>query len=145
MIQTFFVDATELDEKDPYTGILSAVALPTQATIHTTLNATPSQLVFGRDAMLDIEFHADWNAIKTRKQKDINENDLWDNAKRTPHNYQVGNQIMIKNDPSRKFGTNAYLGPFRVTSVNDNGTLRYQRGQINNTINIWNVSPYQVS
>ncbi|CAJ1938684.1 unnamed protein product, partial [Cylindrotheca closterium] len=93
MIRTFFVDDTELGEKDPYTGILSAVALATRATIYTTLNTTPSQLVFGRDAMLDIEFHADWNAIKNRKQKRINENNLQENAKRILHNYQVGDQI----------------------------------------------------
>ena len=95
--------------------------------------------------MLDVEFHADWNAIKDRKQKRIVENNKRENAKRIPHNYQVGDQIMVKNDPNRKFGTNAYSGPYRVTSVNDNGTLRYQRGRISDTINIRNVSPYHTS
>ena len=52
---------------------------------------------------------------------------------------------MIKNDPSRKFGTNAFAGPYRVTRVDDNGILRYQRGRINNVINIRNVSPYEVN
>ena len=72
-----------------------------------------------------MEFHADWATIRARKQKRINENNARENAKRLAHNYQVGDKIMIKNDPSRKFGSNAYIGPYRVIKVNDNGTLRY--------------------
>ena len=60
MIRTWFVDDPDLDDKNPHAGLLSAVAFATRATIHTTLNATPSQLVFGRDAMLNMEFEADW-------------------------------------------------------------------------------------
>ena len=33
MIRTFFLDDVDLDEKDPYTGLLSAVAFATRATI----------------------------------------------------------------------------------------------------------------
>ena len=41
---------------------------------HTTLRATPTQLVFGRDAILNIRHKADWNYIKNQKQKLINKN-----------------------------------------------------------------------
>ena len=142
MIRTWFVDDPDLDEKDPYKGLLTAVAFATRATIHTTLNATPSQLVFGRDAMLNLDFHADWATIRARKQERINKNNVAENAKRIPHQYQIGDKILIKNDPSRKFGSNAYSGPYRVTSVRNNGTLRYQNGNIFDTINIRNVTPY---
>ena len=47
MIRTWLVDEPELDEANPYAGLLSAVAFATRATYHTTLDATPSQLVFG--------------------------------------------------------------------------------------------------
>ena len=36
--------------------------------MHTTNRATPTQLVFDRDAMLNISFEADWQCIKERKQ-----------------------------------------------------------------------------
>ena len=49
---------------------------------------------------------------------------------------------MIRQDPNRKYGSNAYLGPYRVTSVRNNGTLRYRKCNIKDTINIQNVSPY---
>jgi len=35
---------------------------------------------------------------------------------------------LIKTDPNRKYGQNAYKGPYRIIRVNDNGTLRYQNG-----------------
>jgi hypothetical protein len=45
-----------------------------RATFHITLRATPSQLVFGRDAILNTNFEADGNFIKTNKQRLINLN-----------------------------------------------------------------------
>ena len=74
MIRTWLGEDAEMDEKDPFSGLLTAVAFATRATVHTTLNASPSQLVFGRDAILNINFHADWQSIKARKQKRINDN-----------------------------------------------------------------------
>eukprot|EP00957_Ditylum_brightwellii_P101969 7772085-Ditylum_brightwellii.AAC.1 len=38
----------------PLTEILSAVRFVTRATVHTTMQATPMQLVFGRDAILNV-------------------------------------------------------------------------------------------
>jgi hypothetical protein len=36
----------------------------TRATIHITLKAIPMQLVFGRDAVLNTKFEADWKYIR---------------------------------------------------------------------------------
>jgi hypothetical protein len=54
----------------------------------------------------------------------------------------VGNKIMIKNDPQRKYGEQAYSGPFTILQVNDNGTVRYQKGLTRDTINIRNITPF---
>eukprot|EP00957_Ditylum_brightwellii_P138111 10528307-Ditylum_brightwellii.AAC.1 len=51
MIRLFEVHDTTIDEKDPWTGILSAEKLVTRATVHTTMQAKPMKLVFGRDAI----------------------------------------------------------------------------------------------
>jgi transposase InsO family protein len=42
-----------------WAGILSAGAFAMRATLHTTLRATPMQLVFNRDAIHNIRFEAD--------------------------------------------------------------------------------------
>ena len=62
-------DEMELDEEHPFEGILSATAFAVRSTYHTTLQATPGQLVFGRDMILNIGHIASWKAIAERKQK----------------------------------------------------------------------------
>ena len=44
---------------DPGSGILSATMFAVHTTYHTTLQASPIQLVFGRDAILKIKHVAD--------------------------------------------------------------------------------------
>ena len=49
--------------KESWDGILSAAMFALRATYHTTLQATPMQLVFGRDAILNTQFKANWKLI----------------------------------------------------------------------------------
>jgi hypothetical protein len=58
IIRTF--DVQNMDEKDPWSGILAATMFAVRATYHTMLQATPMQLVFGRDAILNIKHITDW-------------------------------------------------------------------------------------
>ena len=57
-------DKTDLDPEFGFDGLLSAVRKAMNATVHTTSRATPSQLAFNRDAMLNVSFEADWQFIK---------------------------------------------------------------------------------
>ena len=72
IIRTFQLDKAELDMDDPWEGILAAVIFALQSTVHTTLGATPMQLVFGCDAILNLLHEANWYLIKHRKQEQIN-------------------------------------------------------------------------
>ena len=51
--------------------------------------------------------------------------------------------MLIKNAQMVKYGTDAYSGPYRVTEVRKNGTLRICKGKITDTYNIRNVQPYK--
>eukprot|EP00957_Ditylum_brightwellii_P110162 8402844-Ditylum_brightwellii.AAC.1 len=44
MIRSFEVHSTDTDEKDPWTGILSAVRFASRSTVHTAMQATSMQL-----------------------------------------------------------------------------------------------------
>jgi len=66
------------------------------STVHTTARATPTQLVFGHNAMLNASFQADWQFIKERKQRLIIQNNKCENAKRKPHTYNVGDVEVVK-------------------------------------------------
>ena len=142
MIRTFHMHDTEIDEEDPWSGILSAVMFATRATVHTAMQATPMQLVFGRDAILNVQYEANLKYIHNRKQKMIKENNNRENKNRIPHEYKVGDQVTVKQDPNQNFGEDAYKGPYEVLKVNDNGTLTIRMGARIDWYNIPNVLPY---
>eukprot|EP00957_Ditylum_brightwellii_P168413 12819079-Ditylum_brightwellii.AAC.1 len=82
MIRPFEVNNTDIDEKDPWTGILSAVRFATIAAVHTNM-----QLVFGREAILNDKHEADWNYTKQRRDELVRKNNEEENKKRKTHNY----------------------------------------------------------
>ena len=66
IIHTFYVSI--IVNNDPWSGILAATIFAICATYHTTLQASPMQLLFGRDAILNIKHVADWEHIRKRKK-----------------------------------------------------------------------------
>jgi hypothetical protein len=144
MIRTFQIQDSEIDKEDPWAGILAATMFATRATYHTTLQATPSQLVFGRDAILNIPYHVDWQQIKLRKQKLIHENNQRENSKRLAHIYHVGDKVLYntESETKAKFGEDPWKGPYKIVKVNDNGTVRLKMGIVTDTINIRLIKPY---
>ena len=141
MIRTFSVHSSNDD--NPGDGILSAIAFAVRATAHTTTRATPSQLIFGRDAIFQVQHHiADWQYIMQRKQHLININNKRENAKRIPYTYHVGQRVLIKAEQSAKYGSDSYLGPFIIEALHSNGTVRVNEGTVLDTYNIRNVTPY---
>jgi hypothetical protein len=67
-------DKPYYDPDDPWGGILVSVAFALRSTYHMTLQATPGQLIFGRDMVLNIQHLTDWTAIKAHKQQIIHKN-----------------------------------------------------------------------
>ena len=57
IIRTFNV--SNIANNDPWSGILAATMFAVRAPYHTTLQASPMQLVFGRDAILNNKHVAD--------------------------------------------------------------------------------------
>jgi hypothetical protein len=139
-------DARDLDATYQWQGILAAIRRAVNASLHSTNKATPSQLVFGRDAILNVSFEANWQYLKERKQKLILHNNQRENSKRIPHTYAVNDMVMIKQGRTRKHGNTKYEGPFRIVQVNDNGTVKLVKdandgGAVYETWNIRNLHP----
>jgi hypothetical protein len=80
IIRTF--DVQTMGSDDPWAGILAATMFTVSATYHTTLQASPMQLVFGQDAILNVKHITNWEHIKQRKQTRINENNEHENKSR---------------------------------------------------------------
>jgi hypothetical protein len=68
-LMTAEVDGRGLDERNLGGPFLSPAAYAIHITVHTTLKATPDQLVFGRDMILPIKFFVGWGAIGQQRQK----------------------------------------------------------------------------
>ena len=147
LIRTFDIKGkTDYDQLDyGWSGMMSAIREAVRSTVHTTQRATPTQLVFNRDAILNVAFEADWQYIKERKLHRIVQNNKKENAKRIPHQYAVGDRVMVKQDPSRKHGSDRYSGPLTVCQINDNGTIKLSKtapgGVVYETWNIRNLTP----
>ena len=61
IIPTF--DLSNIVNNNPWSGILAATMFAVRATYHTTLQAVPMQIVFVRDAILNIKHVAIWEHI----------------------------------------------------------------------------------
>ena len=70
IIRTFDFGNIEQD-KQAFEGILGAAMYSVRATVHTTTNHTPMQLVFGRDAIFNIKHIINWKEIHANKQREI--------------------------------------------------------------------------
>ena len=90
-------DNPYLDLDDQWLGILAAASFAMHSTYHTTLRAMPGQLIFGRDMILNMQYLADWTAIKACKQQLIHKNNIIENSKCIPHQYKVGDMVMLEN------------------------------------------------
>ena len=139
IIRTF--DVSNIVNNNPWSGILAATMFAVRATYHTTIQASPMHLVFGRDAILNIKHVADWEHIWQRKQLRINQNNMRENMRRNNHQYQVDEKILVKSKKNSKHELE-FMGPFPITQINDNGTVRFQKGIINDANNILRIKPF---
>jgi hypothetical protein len=124
--------------------ILASAAYAIRSTFHTTFKATPGKLVFGRDMLLPIKFMADWGTIEQQRQKEMGCNNKRENDSRISHDYKVGDKIILLKKPGkhlRKLEA-PRTGPPTVTAIYTNGTVRIQKGKVNERVNIIILFPY---
>ena len=81
-LRSFELEERELTaEEEMFEPFLTACAYALRCAHHTTLKATPGQLVFGQDMILPIQFQADWALIAQQKQNSINNSNFKENKK----------------------------------------------------------------
>ena len=61
--------------------------------------------------------------------------------RRNNHQYKVGDKILVKRKKDSKHELE-FMGPFLITQINDNGTVRFQKGIINDAVNICKIKPF---
>ena len=136
---------------DPFAGVISAIGYAIRSSWHATNQATPGQLVFGRDMAINVRHVADWNHIQQRKQKVASANNARENRRRVPHHYEVGDKVLKVKASHAGAGIHptlesAFEGPFEITKVRDNGTVTIKKtvnkGARYETLNIRRIQPF---
>ena len=136
------MESATLNKDNSWTPYSASLAWAVQSTYHTILNATPGQLIFGRDMVLPIQFQADWAHIKLRKQESINQSNVQENSKRIDHDYQVGDKVLLEKPGIIRKMTQPRTGPFEIIKVHTNGTVRIRRNHVTEQVNIRRLTPY---
>ena len=131
-----------MDEDEPWAGLLAAAAFAIRSTYHTTLKSTPGQLVYGRDMLLNMKHVANWDAITNAKRKMILKNNRRENAKRIPHKYEIGDEVLLDEPGAYKYETKQ-SGPYTLRQVYNNGTVSIKKGACLDTVNIRRLTPYK--
>ena len=142
MMRTSGLDMDDTVSSDAIDSFLSNAVWAVRSTHHTVLGCTPGAAVFGRDMMFDIPYLADWHAIGQRRQQLVDRNNARENARRIDYDYRVGTKCLLIRDGVLRKGEDQFEGPFTITEVHTNGTVRIQRGSISERLNIRRIVPY---
>ena len=95
MLCTKDLENYPFDPKDSWIDILGSCAWAIWSTAHTTLRASPAQLVFGRDMLFDLSYLVRWKDIQDKKVHSHQVNMEQENSKCVKHMYNVGDNIYL--------------------------------------------------
>ena len=93
--------------------------------------------------LLPIQLKTDWARIRQRKQDIIDYNVRRENLKRIEHEYRVGDKVLLEKPGLICKLSAPRTGPFRITETYTNGTVRIQRGVVNERVNIRRLTPFK--
>ena len=106
-----------------------------RSTYHTTLQATPGQLVFGNDMILNTPLISDWGDIRQLKLKLIEKNNQLENKNRKPSTYIIQDKVLVRNKKGNKY-EDPYVGAYPITQVWKNLNVTIRWGAVQERINI---------
>jgi hypothetical protein len=92
--------------------------------------------------LFDLPFLADWTEIGQRRQKLVDRDAERKNKLRIDHDYAVNDKVSLKKDGVLRKAEDKNTGPYVVTQVHTNGTVRIQRGSVSERLNIRRIDPF---
>lgn len=102
----------------------------------------PGALVFGRDMVLNVPIVTDIVAITHNRQLQTDLRLMRENARRSQHDYKVGDMVYINNHFSSGDKLKpAWVGPYKIIRVHANGNVTVERGQVHERTTIRRIKP----
>ncbi len=87
-----------------------------------------------------------WEKLKRMRQEQAINNNNKENKKQIDHDYHIGNLVLIVTPTSERHKqrklSSPTKGPYAITRVYANGTVRLLRGTFEETISIQRLLPY---
>ena len=142
MMRTSGLDNCDTITPQMIDDFLVNVAWAIRSTYHTVLKTTLGAAAFGRDMLFDIPFLADWTEIGKRRQALVNQDNIRENKRRVDFDYAFGHKVLLIKDGILRKAKDKNNGPYVITQVHTNGTVRIQRGTLDERLNIRRLSPY---
>ena len=142
MIKTSNLDMQDTCTPEMVDELIANIGWAIRATYHTLLGSSPGAAIFGRDMLFDIPYLADWSEIGRKRQLQVDKSNVIENRNRIDFDYKVGQKVVLIKDHIFRKAEDSNLGPFTITDVFVNGTVRIQRGTINERLNIRRLRPY---
>jgi hypothetical protein len=105
-------------------------------TFHTTLQATSCQLVYVKDMIHSIAFRENCDSIQNR-ERTLSASPM---RKNKEPNYKVGDQVLLETSGILWKLSTSCTGPYHITNVYKNGTIRIKRNCIRYSEYPWNHS-----
>jgi len=107
---------------------------------------SPAELAFGYDMVFRQKVLIDWERLKAFRRRLAAENNAKENKKRLAHEYKVGDKVLLLYKPYERRGkispSTYNRGPFTITEVISNGTVKIQCGAYVDIVSIRRITPY---
>ena len=73
----------------------------------------------------------------------MNKGNQKQNCHRLSHVYHTGDKVLLNNAWKTKFKQDAYIGPYTMTEVQNNGTVHACKDNITDTYNSRNITSFK--
>jgi hypothetical protein len=138
----------EEQEDNPFNYFLQSTAWAIRSTYHTTtLQATPCPTCVWQRYDPQYCLQSKLGSNTKRKQGIINNSNQKGNKNKSqiPYEYKIGDQVLLETPEILRKLSSPRTGPYPVTNVYKNGTIRIQKGKkelYQKRVNICRITPF---
>ena len=93
--------------------------------------AISDQAFFGRDMLFNLASVVAWRVAIAEKQRQVDIDNVRENVKKFVHDYAIGDWVYVEMTGTYRTLDYKKQGPYRITEVFTNGTVRVQWVQVN--------------
>jgi hypothetical protein len=116
---------TKIFDDTTINAVLQNFAYGLSANNHSSLSASPFQLVFGRDMVVNAIYLANWKALIERQSAQSQKDDINEKKNRVAHEYLVGESGYLHKSNINN-SLSHFRGPFLIRTIHTYGTVTIQ-------------------